>query len=214
MIVQLHADGVLLANPFAAPSYHLCYSDLMTIGELNTGKYNNLGKLADRVARRSGVGLDAVNLFIKHIRGSDRIRRQDAPPTQKLPAAKLAPARKNTWLDSGLIALKVPMVLRLYKDHFQVIDHDGNLVINLSARDVIAPGQFVRPCSFADGFEGQKEVLGRRHAIREGVLRKILTTLDRAGLVSWSEFVREVNSGETQLTRAQVNKNFYGVDKS
>lgn len=207
MIVQLHADGVLLANPFAAPPYYLCYSDLMTIGELNAGKHSDLVKLAEKIARRSGADLQAVRLFIKHMRGSGRIRRrEEVPPVQKLPAARLSPARKSTWLDSGLIALKVPMVLQLYKDHFQVIDHDGNLVINLSARDVIALGQFVRPCSFADGFEGQKETLGRRHAIREGVLRKILTTLDRAGLIAWSEFVREVNATETRLTRAQVNK--------
>lgn len=207
MLVQLHAEGVLLANPFTAPSYHLCYSDLMVIGELNNGKHLDLAKLIDKVSRRSGVDREAVRLFVRHMRGSGRIRQQDSAATMpRLPAARLAPSRKNSWLDSGLIAIKVPMALRLFKDHFQVIDHDGNLVINLSARDVIALGQFVKPCSFTDGFEGQKEALGRRHAIRGGVLRKILTTLDRAGLVSWTEFVREVDTEATQLSRAQVNK--------
>ncbi len=61
--------------------------------------------------------------------------------------------------NNSVIALKLPLPLRLCHGKYQLIDHDGYLLIELSAAELIAVSQFVRPIDFATGFSEQQRLL-------------------------------------------------------
>jgi radical SAM superfamily enzyme YgiQ (UPF0313 family) len=206
MVVELQAGGVLLSNRYIAPPLHVTYPDLLMISELNTTDCVKVKETCARIAARAGVPLDEVELFQRRMRRSGRLRpQQEAIPIVELPPSTLSPDGDTSWLDAGLVALKLPLPLRLYEDRYQLIDHDGQLVVGLTAAELIAISQYVRPVEFITGF-GQQHQLLSNDAITEDRLREILVTLDCARLLSRIDDSYRDKVSTPVLTRTQVNK--------
>jgi hypothetical protein len=89
-------------------------------------------------------------------------------------------------LHEELIALKLPQTLRIRNGTFQLVDHDGRLLIGLSAAELIAVSQFVQPTLFSDGLQGQRALL-MDSALDEARLAAILSSLSVSGMLSLAE---------------------------
>lgn len=211
LIVQLQAEGMRLSNRYSAPQFHVTYPELLLISELQVQDCIEPKELADRISARSGTSSDQLMQFVRKMVNSGRFRRRHQPlPQVDVPVTPVALPVDAHWPDSGVVALKVPLSLRVCNGKFQLLDHNGFLVIELSASEVTAVSQFVHPSSFAAGLSGQRSALGD-DAVAEHRLREILTTLESARLLTRIESGVDGAAEVThQLSRSQVNKRNFG----
>ncbi|MEZ5503561.1 MAG: hypothetical protein R3E50_13220 [Halioglobus sp.] len=207
MVVELQSTGVRLSNRYIAPPMPVYFPDLLLISELHAGDYIDTEEAARKVAERAGATLDDVKRFQRRMVTSGRLRRQAKP----LPVVEVQPSPAPaitgySYPDSCLIALKLPLPLRLYKGSYQLIDHDGYLLVELTAAELVALSEFVRPINFASGFAGQRQSLAGA-AVSEIRLQEILGRLETANLLTRTEHSAESPvAAPVQLSRTQVNK--------
>lgn len=207
LVVELQAAGVCLSNPYNAAPLTLTYPDLLLIGELQANEYLSAEKAAECVVAKAGGSPDSVLQFVRKLVNSRRLRRRMKPlPLVAVPASSSVAPVDAHWPDTGVIALSLPLPLRLYNGGFQLIDHDGFLVIELNAAELVAVGQFVRPVNFATGLAEQRNVLGI-NAVEESRLREILGILASARVVTRVEKSEEsAVTSPPKLSRTQANK--------
>ncbi len=186
-IVKLGAEGVHLHSPYGSEVKRLQFHELVTLLEVQNGDYSDAGEVAGIVARKTGVSPPVIEKFIKSltVRGRAR-RRPHRVPLVRLPPPKTLARTDTAALDKGLIVLKIPQTLRVARGTFQLVDHDGHLLMGLSAAEVIAVAQFVTPTSLSDGQFNQRSMLGG-HAVEDDRFREILSHLGAAGLLSVAE---------------------------
>jgi hypothetical protein len=187
LIVKYGKEGVLLHGRPDAPIKTLRIHELMALTELEGGVFMETTDVAAVVAARTGVQESEVEAFLRMLIRSGRLRRRrEALRRMTLPQSSLPASPETSSVGTGVIALKLPLVLRLCDSRFQLIDHNGRLIVALTAAEVIAVGQFVQPLSFADGLQKQREAL-KENAIGETPLRWLLSKLHSAGLMSMLE---------------------------
>ena len=184
-VVKLAEEGVLLHAPSAAPRYILRFHELVTLAALESADHVDATELSLKVAAEAGAQPDEIEQFLKFLTRSGRLRRGRQIP--KVPVAEAV--NEQAGLDHDIaqgavkVALKLPLVLRLFQGKFQLIDHDGALMCALNPAELMAISQFVKPLEFATGLRNQQETLGG-HALSEDELKRILAVLDNAGLVT------------------------------
>jgi radical SAM superfamily enzyme YgiQ (UPF0313 family) len=207
LVVELRAGGVQLSNRAAAPPVPLTFPDLQIISELQARGIMDEKEAADRVAGIAGVAPESVLKFIKGMITRGRARRRKMPiPVTEVLESPLVAGDDATWRDSDALALKLPLPLRQFQDKFQLIDHDGLLLVALSPAELIAVSQFTRPLSFAKGLEGQRKVLSD-NAVAESRLCEILSVLESSKLLSRIVHVTENKAIKPEkLSRTQANK--------
>lgn len=206
MIVEIQAQGVLLSNPYIAPPLVLGYTELLAICELQTNECVDTDVVAAKIAESSGASADSVNAFIRRMRRSGRLRLMPtAIPVRAVQASKSNPVEDTHKLDNGHWALKLPLVLRLYQNCYQLIDHEGGLLVELTPAELMAVSQFARPVSFAEGYGEQQRILTAA-AVAEGRLKEILAILEGARLLSHLATPANVEAVVKTLSRTQVNK--------
>lgn len=210
LVVKFGAGGVLLENGRGAEPHTLQFHDLLAVSELHAKECVDTPAVSARIAARAGVEAPLVKKFLRGLLYTGRLqRRADAVPSAELPLANIAAAVAHSTIcfSAGkLVALKVPLALRLHKGEYQIIDHEGCVLVSLQPSEVTAIGQFVYPIDLKSGFEEQAKILGA-DAVNEPRLREILTILDGGGLLSPIESTPqgEVAAPE-QLTRNQAKK--------
>jgi radical SAM superfamily enzyme YgiQ (UPF0313 family) len=183
-IVKLGGEGVHLHSPYGAAVYKLQFHELVALFELQHGRYTDASAVGAAVAKRTGVPTALTEKFLVSLTRLGRMRRRE----HAIPLAKLRPPRtpdssRAPDFDRGLVALKLPQTLRIGEDKFELVDHDGHLLLGFSAAELMAVGEFVRPTALADGFESQRALL-KGHAVEKGRLVEILSQLYAAGLLS------------------------------
>ena len=205
-IVKLGAEGLHLHSPYGAAVYKLQFHELVALFELQHGHYTDAEEVASVVAQKTGVPKALTEKFLGSLTRHGRLRRRRFA----IPLAKLLPPRtvakvEPPAFDKGLIALKVPQTLRVGKGKFQLVDHDGHLLLGLSAAELIAVGQFTTPMSLSDGLQGQRDVL-KGHALEGARLVEILSDLYAAGLLSMAEptVVETQGLGYRQTLKANI----------
>jgi hypothetical protein len=204
-VVELQAGGLRLSNRYGAPPVPLTYPDLLIIGELQAKDYVNAEEAAELVAARTGVTPESLIRFVRSMITHGRFRRRmkAIPVVKVLPSENAAPISLDR---SQLVVLQVPLHLRICDRKFQIIDHDGYLVIAFTAAEVIAISQFVRPRDFATGFSAQRKLLGE-DAVTEGRLQEMLDILAGARLLLRSAISdQSAEEAIPKLSRNQANK--------
>lgn len=187
LLVKFGKEGVILHSPTDTAIKTLRFHELMAVTELESGVFMETADVAAVVAARTGVQESDVEGFLRMLIRSGRLRRRrDAIHRMALPQSPFAASAEPSSIATGVLALSLPLVLRLCDSRFQLIDHDGRLITALTAAEVIAVGQFVQPQSFADGLRKQREAL-KNHAVAESTLSWILSRLHAAGLMSSQE---------------------------
>lgn len=187
LIVKLEKEGVQLHGPRAAPVYTLKFHELVALSELETGDFLEAEEVAASVTAQTGVEEAVVQSFVKFLTRSARLRRRlHAIPSAELQPLPPLPKFDASVLDQQSICLHLPLPLRLYRGQFQLIDHDGRLVLALSAAELIALAQFVQPITFANGLRAQQDIL-TQHAVDEAALSNMLLHLHAVGLLATVE---------------------------
>lgn len=206
-MVELQQGGVRLSNRYAAAPVPVTFPELLMIGELQANDIVNVEEAAERVASISGVTTESVMSFVRSMITFGRMRRRPrAIPVADVPAASVTASADAAWLNSGQVVLKLPLSLRVCAHKFQLIDHDGRLLLGLSAAELIAVSQFVRPNSFAAGVSTQQQVLGD-HAVAEDRLAELLSILENARLLAPVEHTVDSKVAvPQQVSRTQANK--------
>ncbi|MCB1690400.1 MAG: hypothetical protein KDI33_18015 [Halioglobus sp.] len=203
--MKLGSEGVHLHAPYAAAVVPLQFHELVTLFELQNGSYTDGADVAAAVASKTGATKAVIEKFIKSLVNRGRLRRrQHGIPLARLHPPKALPGVDTPELDKGLIVLKVPQTLRVGQGTFQLVDHDGHLLLGLTAAELIAVAQFVKPTSLADGLQNQR-VLLEGHALEDARLKEILAHLCVAGLASIAE--PTVNKAKVQGYRQSLKAN-------
>lgn len=186
-IVKLGADGVHLHSPYGTQVCKLQFHELVALFELQNGNHTETAEVAAIVAKKTGAPQALTEKFIVSLTRHGRLRRL----RHAIPFAKLLP--QNTLanpfmpeIDKGLLALKLPQTLRVGKDKFQFVDHDGRLVLGLSAAELMAVAEFAKPTTLSDGLQRQRSLL-KGHALEEGKVTQIMSRLYSADLLSMVE---------------------------
>ena len=207
MVVELKGSGVLLSNRYTAPPIPVTFADLLMISEFHAKDIMRVDEAVNRIATRTGAALDDVKLFVRRMFASKRfMRRESALPVAEIPKSAVVATTQRVWPDQSLIALKLPLPLRLYRGNYQLIDHDGFLLVELTAAELVAVSQFVRPMSFASGHAAQGKVLAAE-AVTAARLQEILSTLEAARLLSRAEAsTGGAITAPVILNRTQANK--------
>ena len=209
LVVALGPEGVQLVTGRGAPPIAINYCNLLTISELHANEHVDPKVVAKTIAERVGADEENVFKFVRSLLYFGRLRRQpNAVPSVELPVSKLIASSVtlvNPRLD-GLMALKVPLTLRLHKSNYELIDHDGGVLRTLNAAELTALAQFVRPVSLENGFACQQQLLGDA-ALELSALTDTLSICKKAGLLA---VVEADEKGEVakpqQLTRNQAKK--------
>ncbi|MCB1690399.1 MAG: radical SAM protein [Halioglobus sp.] len=186
-IVTLGPEGVQLFTPYGAAPYKLQFHELATLSALHHGNYTDEAEVAEVVAGETGSPRTRIENFIKALTRRARLRRREhaIPSTRVLPPRTLAMSNPPDF-DKGLIALKVPQTLRIGRDAFQLVDHDGHLSLELTAAELLAVGEFAAPTTLGDALERQSKLLNHR-ALEKPRLVQILSQLYAAGLLTLAE---------------------------
>lgn len=189
LIVKLGPEGVLLHGPAGVALQKLQFHQLAALLELESGEYQEPEQVALRVAEKTGAPEQAVEKFVTAMIRQGRVRRRRIPiPMRDILPPEQVPVSETPAFSKGLIQLKLPLTLRISGGAFQLLDHDGRLVIVLSAAEVVAIGQFTRPTGLADALLNQLGPLGQ-HSLQEADIIRILSCLHAAGLVTTLEAV-------------------------
>lgn len=186
-MVKLGPEGVHLHSPYGAPVQKLQFHELVTLLVLQSGDYTDATEVASVVSTRTGTPGADIERFVRILVRHGRVRRL----RRAIPLANLLPFESPdstiaTALHEGLIVLKLPQTLIVRDGSFQLVDHDGRLMLGLSAAELIAVSQFVQPTLFADGLQRQRTLLAKR-ALDEARLASILSSLYDSGLLSLVE---------------------------
>lgn len=184
LVITLGVEGVQLLSPAGTAPLILKFHELFAISELSSREYLDQQQEVSRVTARTGAQEEDVQKFLRVLANSGRLlRRRRSLPTIDLKPASVPRTRKTLSLDRGLILLKLPLALRICASKFQLINHDGCLLIEFSAAELVAVSQYTQPTAFSDGVKNQRELLAE-HSCDESRLVQILTCLEGAGLVS------------------------------
>ncbi len=206
LIVELRGDGVQFANKYGAPPIVLGFPELLVVSELQAG-IEDEQEAAERVAGIADVPVDIVSRFMKSLVRGGRMRRRKAPTRMSaVSTSPLATPDGADLAEDKSLALKLPLSLRPFAGNFELLDHDGLLLVSLSPAELVALSRFVRPTGFSSGMEEQRKILNS-HALKESRLKEILCVLQRARLLQSVDAVVEEQGGELeQLSRSQANK--------
>jgi radical SAM superfamily enzyme YgiQ (UPF0313 family) len=214
-IVKLGPEGVHLHGPYGMPVYKLQFHELVALLELQNGDYTDAAEVAAIVSTRTGAPQVVVQRFLGALTRHGRLRhRRHAIPLANLLSRETPASPAATELHTGLIVLKLPQTLRVRGGKFQLIDHDGHLLLGLSAAELMALDQFVRPTTFHEGLQSHRAILVG-HALDETRLTQILTCLYAAGMLSLLEpTVQEhVKQGTRQTLRENIARQAEEHDK-
>ncbi|CAA0121725.1 Hopanoid C-3 methylase [Halioglobus japonicus] len=215
-IVKLGEQGVHLHSPYGASVYKLQFHELVALFELQYGGYTDMAEVAAIVATKTGTPKASTVEFIKSLIRRGRVRRRE----HRVPLARLRPPKTPAGsslpdFDKGLVALKIPQTLRIGEGKFQLVDHDGHLIVGLTAAELIAVGEFVRPTALSEGLERQRSLL-KGHALEKDRLLEVLSKLYAAGLLSIAE-PTVVSAKETlgyrQTLKANIARQAAELDK-
>ena len=215
-IVKLGEQGVHLHSPYGASVHKLQFHELVALFELQYGNYTDASEVGAAVAAKTGVPKALTEQFIAHLIRRGRLRRRE----RGIPLAKLRPPRTpvNTHtpdFEKGLVALKLPQTLRIGEGRFQLVDHDGHLLLGLSAAELLAVGEFAKPTALSDGLESQRALL-KGHALEKDRLVKILAQLFAADLLSVVEPTTdsiEKTLGYRQTLKANIARQAAELDR-
>lgn len=207
LVVELQTGGVVLSNRYNATPISVTYPDLFTIGEFQANEHVDVEVAAGRIAAQTGVSPEYVQQFVRRMVTYGRFRRRKRPVlVVDVPASPSVAPVEAEWPDNQIFALSLPLPLRVCNGRFQLIDHDGFLVIGFSAAELIAVSQFVRPTDFATALREQRQALGS-NAVDEARLKEMLGILKGARLLSRSEQSGHgVLEATPKLSRAAANK--------
>ena len=208
LIVELLPGGVHLSQPKIAPPIVLSFAELLVISELKSGCLLNERESAERIGKLAGVAPESLLKFIKSlvIQGRARRRKVDIPVAEVLDAKVASDSVTNRAVTEALV-LKLPLSLRQCEDKFQLLDHDGLLLLALTPAELIAVGRFTTPTSFQRGLEEQCDALQQEHAVTEARLSEILNVLEASRLLSRVEKAVDSNVVDIEkLNRPQVTK--------
>lgn len=208
-VVMLGPEGIQLVNGAGAPPLLLDYPQLLTLSAIHTNEFYEPAEVAQYMADRHGLDPEVTHKFVRGLVVFRRLRRRpNAVPSLPLPSSTLLTQTlsiANPDLD-GLLALKAPLTTRMHQGDFQLIDHDGGVILTLTPADLIALGQFVQPISLEAGFERQRDRL-QENAIDLPALRDMLTACKNAGLLSLVQSSAQGKvSSIASLTRNQAKK--------
>jgi radical SAM superfamily enzyme YgiQ (UPF0313 family) len=207
LVVKFGAEGVLMVAPSMVSPMILNYYHLLAISELDTNDHTDSATLAVKISLLCGVEKKDVKQFFHSLVNGGRLRRQErAIPVGLLPPSTVSVHPELRKLSPGLIALKVPLALRLCRGEYQLIDHSGCLLLSLNAAEVIAVGQFVGYSDFVTGLRKQQQLLGSA-AVDDARLITILALLENAGFLSNIDAAKQCEVvAPQQLTRDQAKK--------
>ena len=207
MLVELNTGGLRLSNRYTSPPLPVQFSNLLVLSELQAHDIVNEDEVAERVAEATSQTQKSVMQFIRSMIRTGRLRRRlKALPTVEVPQSSIVATPNAIWAEGAQIALKLPLSLRMCDGKYQLIDHNGFLLIDLSAAELIAVSQFTLAIDFAKGFKKQQQVLGA-HAVAEGRLNEVLSILENACLLSRIERdEKEAMLEPEKLSRGQANK--------
>lgn len=214
-IVKLGPQGVHLHSPYGTVPPNLQFPELVTLFELQSGAHTEPAEVASVVAKKTGVPKVQIEQFVGGLIRRGRLRRRNqAVPLASVQPPKMAVGSYSHDFGEGLIALKVPQTLRIATGKFQLVDHDGCLVLGLSAAELACVGQFTTPMTFAEGLQNQQAVL-KGHALEKERLGQILSHLYAHNLLSIVEpTVKEQKGlGYKQALRANVARQAVELDK-
>lgn len=183
LMVVLGDAGVQLLNPHAAPPIKLSFEQIVTISEIDRGAYGGKEGVAAAVNARIGANPDDISAFVRSLVRFGRVSKRE----QALPPGILATAPEPlTAFDlspGSRIALKLPLALRLYGGHFQLIDHAGCLIAALSPAELFVLGKFSRPAGVQQVLDAQSGAVPASERVSAGQLAAVLARLDAAGLI-------------------------------
>ena len=193
LVVKLGEEGLQLLNPMVAAPILINYFQLETLSEIDAKDYFDRESVASAVAPRTGCETQEVKQFLRMLSNSGRLGRRAL-------IAQVSAAEAQNSSDTGvaapdendLIGLKLPLALRLYAGKFQLLNHDGDLILALSPAELIGVSQYTRPTSLGQGISAQAELLGT-NAVEGDRMREIVAGIDAAGLIS---VVKQVQSSE------------------
>lgn len=206
LIVELRPYGLQFAKSRRGSRRILSFSDLLVISELKSRGIIDPDETAERIGSLAGVAPASVAEIIQGLVIRGRARRRERPvPVRAVPHARIAVDSANLP-DNVRFALKLPLSLRQCDDRFELIDHEGCLLVSLTAAELIALSRFTSPNSLISGLEEQRSILGE-HAVAESRLRDMLSLLEAARLLFRAN-VDVVGGAEhfEQLSRSQANK--------
>jgi radical SAM superfamily enzyme YgiQ (UPF0313 family) len=206
LMVMLGKRGLQLLNPTPAGVLALKFHELVAISELDSGEFLSEQEVSSCVAAKTGVEESEVAKFLRLLVRTGRLRRRRKPIYVREPVPSLVSSAivAQSVLDC-LIALNLPLAVRLSGGKFQFIDHEGHCLIELTAAELMALNLFVQPQSFFDGMEKQSALLAG-NAIEESRLLEILLSLHCAGLLSLDEDKRATDSQVVQVNYQQAIK--------
>ena len=215
-IVKLGPEGVHLHCPHGAQVYKLQFHELMALFELQCGNYTDSAEVESVVASKTGVPKALIEQFLMSLTRHGRLRRRQ----NRIPVARLLPSKKRASahvpdFNKGLMVLKVPQTLVIGQGNFQLADHDGHLLLGLTAAELIAVGQFSTATALADGLQSQCELL-KSHALEEDRLVQILSDLYTADLLSLVDQVEATERkvlGYRQTLKAKIAEQAAELDK-
>ena len=183
LVITLSRGGVQLLNPQMALPLLLDYDDLEAIIELNTGEYTDFEDAAAAVAARTGATTEKVSQFYKALRNRKRIRPMRKRPRLDTLGANAAHIPSTQWRADRIVTVRQPQTFRQNGDRFELVDHDGNLVLSLDSAELLALGAFSTPRRLDSAMA---EIEGKIPAgtVDANHLGDILATLDAAGLLN------------------------------
>lgn len=162
LIVKLDTGGLQVQVPATAEMMPLEYFQAETLSLLDAGSYTDTAAVAEIVSERTGIASERVEKYLKSLTRTGRLRRRKVPvPVRPLLLDPVHATAQDTVLgDGSLVSLKLPQALRLYEGEYQIINHDGALVVDLTPAEVFLLSQFVRPTRVEDVISSQEKLLG------------------------------------------------------
>ena len=214
-IVKLGAEGVHLHSPYGTTGYKLQFHELVALFELQNGRHTNVDDVASIVAQKTGAPKALTEKFVRSLTRHGRLRRrQHAIPLTPLQTRRPLASSDNPELETGLLALKLPQTLRIGKGKFQLVDHQGDLLLGLSAAELIAIGQFATPKTLSDALQGQQDLL-KGHALGKARMLDLVSHLCASNLLSVvAPAVVELDShGHRHALKANIARQAAELDK-
>ncbi len=183
LVVTFGRGGVQLLNPQMATPLLLGYTELEAIAELNTGDHADYDPAAAAVAKRTGADEETIRQFYRTLRNRRRARPMRRRPRLDPVRPRAANDLLEHWPAERIVTVKRPQTFRQNGRHFELLDHDGNLVVSLDAAELTALSEFAAPRRLASAM-AQLEGKIPADTVDATHLGDILAALDAAGLLT------------------------------
>ena len=222
LVIALSLHGAILPQYGEEPEVRLGLPGLLLIEELWRQQPDD--DLVGRVAAATGADESHLSIVLDELRRRNLlVGRGEPPPGAPAGTIPVAPAGGPAADigDEDQLVLPSPVLLRCRDGAFQAADHDGNVRVELDARELNALLQFQVGCRIDQAYDAQRNEAGSLaldrtgfdDAVRRGLAGELLLPLAAMDLADDRQDHQAEAMRESIRSKGEVNQAFDRLER-